>query len=294
MKFTDLLLKEREQHQDVSWALESNASDAREVCDRINEMWEIFSRLADIDFVKQFARHPDNRYWEMFLGYHFTKWGFGKLDAPKPGPDLSVGSPQLGLFLIEAICLSSGEVGRTATLLPLRSGEAEWWPADKVAMRFTGAIKEKREKLQLWRSSGYVPSDIAYLIAINSAGLSGRRATHEDALSVVFAFLAGAVAIRVGPENQIVDEFRVVDDKIVAGSKIITKNGFLDGSLRDVSGIIHCPVSWMWPYEEMRLQVALIPNPTAAVSSPGGTLGFGARYDYRREGDGYAFVVSRE
>lgn len=92
----------------------------------------------------------------------------------------------------------------------------------------------------------------------------------------------------------ILEEFREFSPFIEFATKRVPRNGFRDGSLKEVSGILHCPVNWFWPYDKMVLKTTLISNPAAGVDLPGGAMGFGCRIDCREDGDRYELISSSD
>ena len=72
----------------------------------LDELWLEFHDLADPNFVREFAKAPNDRAWEILLGVALRRSGF-TLAAPKPGPDFLTHDCE-GSVWIEAVVTQSG------------------------------------------------------------------------------------------------------------------------------------------------------------------------------------------
>ncbi|HUS54634.1 MAG TPA: hypothetical protein VMY41_11595, partial [Thermohalobaculum sp.] len=88
----------------------------------IDHLWESFYPFADKDFVSEFARQPDARFWEMYLTTSLLANGKNvrpRAERPKAGPDILVEESGTRVW-IEAVTFGPGIDVNPDRVLPLK------------------------------------------------------------------------------------------------------------------------------------------------------------------------------
>jgi hypothetical protein len=70
---------------------EGKFSQEREIREQLQSMWQAYEPYADPDFTLGFARDPEGRFWEMYLGC--TLLAAGKILLPRSGRQTTGGQP---------------------------------------------------------------------------------------------------------------------------------------------------------------------------------------------------------
>ena len=128
-------------------------------------LWNQFSPFADRSFINEFALHPHQRFWEMYLGVHLLNLGF-KLFPPTTdkGPDLHLVIDDSNVW-IEATVPGEGEGDDKVPTIHEHS-QFEPIPVEKIILRFTNSLSEKNNKLNNYLKDGIIKPGDSFLIAI--------------------------------------------------------------------------------------------------------------------------------
>lgn len=135
---------------------------ARERC---TNMWEIYQRHADDQFVIEFAKQTHARYWEMYLAMSLIDIGYD-IECPKPGPDVGITFEGVKIWF-EATCPGPGELGSFDYIGEPALGKAYTVPNEKIILRYLNSISTKMQQHQQWVNTGVVAKDDVFIIAIN-------------------------------------------------------------------------------------------------------------------------------
>ncbi|UEM08081.1 hypothetical protein JL101_035380 (plasmid) [Skermanella rosea] len=271
--------------------------------------------LADTTFVDAIASGDDGRFWqrvwEMLLARHLCAQG-RRLTSADHGPDFRFEAGGKVVWC-EAICPEP--VGIPAECLRVPSaGEFRvvTVPAEAMLLRWTAAIKEKREKLEGrngrnrrtgvaelvpgYRQQGIVADDECYVIAVNGSRLSAfgmweAASTLPIILQAVLPI--GPIQVPVRGDRIVTEEARHSYRASVPsrnGSPVPT-DSFLDPSYAGVSAVMGSVRS-----DEFNggLDIVVVHNPLARAALPVGVLGAAREYVPHDLGGGeYEFVPVR-
>jgi hypothetical protein len=72
---------------------EGKSSQEREIGEKLEEMWRTYEPYADPDFTRAFARDPEGRFWEMYLGC--TLLAADKILLPRSARQTTGGQPDI-------------------------------------------------------------------------------------------------------------------------------------------------------------------------------------------------------
>ena len=128
----------------------------------LDALWEQFYDLADKNFVREFARKPSDRAWEMQLASALRCAGF-RLEAPKPGPDFLTHDGE-NRVRIEAVVAEVGEGANRVPRAPFATVVNA--PEDKIVLRITSVLARKVEWLERYIAKRIVEDSDRYVIAL--------------------------------------------------------------------------------------------------------------------------------
>jgi type I restriction enzyme S subunit len=134
----------------------------------IQALWESYAPLADAHFREDAKNHFLARFWEMYLAVALSKRGLTLVRSAGEGPEFYFENRGKRVW-IEAVAPGPG-VGADRVPEP-ECGVASAVPTEKILLRFTNALVEKREKYKAACSKGIVSVSDAYVLAINSRGI---------------------------------------------------------------------------------------------------------------------------
>lgn len=212
--------------------------------------------------------------WEMMLARHLDALGY-ELASPDHGPDFRFEHRGLTVW-VEAICPEPTGLPTDWMADPVpNSMRVIEMPHDKILLKWTGAFKEKWEKLQGYVRDKIVADNDAYVIAINGCQL-GKPALHHGVSRYPYALEAvypvGPWAYRINPETS-----RIEQPHITERFNISTKNGspvyttpFVNPAYVGVSAVMACTLSRS---NDAVLPVDVIHNHFARVRVPVRILG---------------------
>jgi len=148
----------------------------------IIDLWEKYASLGlpNAHFVSELASGKKEvvlqRVWEMLLARHLDALGY-KISTSDEGPDFRIERGGKTIW-IEAICPEAKGIPQDWLEGP-KPGEFKVGdvPHKEVLLRWTAAIKEKRDKLEGYRKKGIVRADDIYVIAVNGCQLGCNAAT---------------------------------------------------------------------------------------------------------------------
>lgn len=272
---------------------------------------ELFSRyrdwgLADRDFDTKLTNeeHYEASIWEMVLADHLNDLGH-KLSSADEGPDIGLTYDGQKIW-VEAVCPKPE--GLPEDWLNIRSieepGRLLAVPHEEMLLRWTSAIKEKKEKLtgrllssRKWQQ-GYleketIANDEPYVIAVSSCRLGyGYKFLHEGISELPYAVEA---AFPVGPVEIVFDREKaaVTEQRLSYRATIKKPNGaevptdsFFNPEYQGVSAILGTPAGINHACGT-KAPFALVHNPLAINKLPVGILGADQEYVATEVGDSY-------
>jgi hypothetical protein len=190
-------------------------------------------------------------------------------------------------------CTRTDRVARRLARPPTRS--SMWFPHEAILLRWTAAIKAKRDQFCRYIERGQIDRRAPTVIAVNSCRLS--QFPEEVGITrwpfaVEAVFPIGPISIPInietgeaGPSSQSL-RFSVVNRN---GSQVPTDN-FLDPSYAGVSAVLGCATC----YAATPPRLIAVHNPLALNPLPPGLLGATVEYIATRVGDEFCLAPQCE
>ncbi|MCF3630648.1 hypothetical protein RJ527_13435 [Thalassospiraceae bacterium LMO-SO8] len=269
------------------------------------QLWRRFQSmgLADAHFVSDVVRGDEGKFWEriweMLLAQHLIRQRH-TLCSTNQGPDFKLEYNGQTIW-IEAI--SPRPTGLPEDWLKLPEPgvpRVRSFPHEGILLRWTSAIKEKRDKLEGrrvstsrsekvafgYRQNGHVGEMDSFVIAVNGSRLSLSRDDHgisQLPFAVEAVFPIGPIEISVNVETMEWGEAKTSFRPTLvkkSGAEVSTR-AFLDPEFRGVSAVVGCNVS----YDIDPLPIIVVHNPLAKNPVPKGIFGAAEEY-YLEEAEG--------
>jgi hypothetical protein len=141
-------------------------NESRAFCEAL---WVHYRALADPHFREDARNHFLQRFWEMYLAVTLLERGLRVERYGDEGPEffVLVGGRRLW---IEAVAPGSGE-GPDRVPEIVYGGNFVEIPVEKILLRFTNALTEKRNRYLAALSKGIIAPEDMYLLALNSRGI---------------------------------------------------------------------------------------------------------------------------
>jgi hypothetical protein len=141
-------------------------SDGGKIRLALEGLWSRFEPYADKQFIKEFGRHVEERFWEMYLGVRLLEGrkALRKKDKlPKAerdeGPDFCIQKGRRRIW-VEMIAPSSGDDTNLDKVPDLFASSAENDSRRKIELRIASALKTKTDKFAGYLGKGIIgPSD---------------------------------------------------------------------------------------------------------------------------------------
>ena len=229
----------------------------------VDSLWARYAPLADVHFREDAMNHFLERFWEMYVAVTFMERGLELFRVGGEGPEFYFKISQRRIF-VEAVAPGPG-TGLDQVPGP-QFGVVTKTPTEKIMLRFTHALVEKRKKYLEALRKDIVRCDDGYLLAINSRGIH-HGAGGNTMPYFVQAFLPfGPLAVALDPNTgNIVDSFHQYRDTVPkqSGQNISTK-AFLDSEFQFVSAVLHSRVDCVNCPIELGADFCILHNPSAA------------------------------
>lgn len=228
----------------------------------VDSLWAKYQPLADLHFQEDAKNHFLERFWEMYVAVTFMERGLKLIPVGGEGPEFYFETSQRRIF-VEAIAPGPG-TGLDQVPGP-QYGVATKTPTEKILLRFTHALVEKRKKYREALEKAIVTCDDGYLLAINSRGIhhgpSGNTMPYFVQAFLPFGPLAWALDAKTG---NIVDSFHQYRDTVPkqTGTNISTK-AFLDPEFQFVSAVLQSSVDCVNRPKELGADFCILHNPSA-------------------------------
>ena len=228
----------------------------------VDSLWARYAPLADPHFREDARNHFLQRFWEMYLAATLMERGLKLFRIGGEGPEFYFKLAQRRIW-VEAIAPGPG-TGLDQVPGP-QYGVATETPTEKIVLRFTHALVEKRKKYIAALRKDIVTCDDGYLLAINS------REIHHGPCGITMPYFVQAFLPFGSPAwaldsktGKIVDSFHQYRDTVPkqAGTNISTK-AFLDPEFRFVSAVLHSSVDCVNCPNELGAEFCILHNPIA-------------------------------
>ncbi len=203
-------------------------------------LWEKFAPFADRSFSQEFALNPHQRFWEMYLGSRLLDIGFElQPRASDKGPDFHLIIDNSNVW-IEATAPSEG-VGVDSVPTLMEHSRFDPIPEEKIILRFTNTISEKKGKLLQYQQDGTVQPDDAFLIGICGGRIQLIQFDAPMPSVIKSVYPIGEPKVKIDTMRmEIVEERYESRHEIlkVFGSQVST-DSFVDPSYSGISGILY-------------------------------------------------------
>ena len=247
----------------------------RQIVEKLESMWARYEPYADPHFVAAFARDPDARFWEMFLGCAILDAGKALLlatERPRRGgrPDLCIVEGDRRLW-IEAIAPDRGQPGtdQVPELVTRSRVTLDELPARQVQLRITSALLTKMKAFQDYLCNGVVSAHDVRMVAVGAARFSiyASGTTFPLALSAVFPIGSEFVTFDRDTLEVISRGFQPSFKIPRSQASYIPRTAFIDPMFSCVSGLIWSRVG-MGNMDRTVRPLSFIHNPLAEAPLP--------------------------
>ena len=271
------------------------------------KIWNIFSArdLNDNDFLGQLTSgniHTfHQRFSEMLFAFHLVELNFEPTSEAE-GPDLCIEHNGQKIW-IEII---TPELTIPANSTPQVAQNIEHYlnpgsgrgaavdvPTEKIVLSWTGALKEKSEKLVGSKKyEGYIPKGIVapddcYVIAINSIllGHFGIQGISQWPVPVEALFAVGPLSVGYNRQTQeFIDKGPSYRNEIINHNQSpVSTNNFLNKKYANISAVLGFHAGLNATHHAYPMMT--VHNPNALVSLPRNTLGSHEEYIAKDNGD---------
>ncbi|MGB8600179.1 MAG: hypothetical protein WCE88_11915, partial [Burkholderiales bacterium] len=135
----------------------------------VEQLWARYQPLADTHFRDDARNHFLQRFWEMYLAVVLMERGHQLQRGGDEGPEFfsMIGSKRVWF---EAIAPNGG-TGSDKVPNDNVYSEVYSVPTEKILLRFTNALSEKREKYKTALDKRIISSEDFYILAVNSRGI---------------------------------------------------------------------------------------------------------------------------
>lgn len=250
-----------------------NRPDIFNLKNRITELFSFIDGLEDSHFETELDVDPYSRIWEMLVAKTLKESGL-QISSSDAGPDfiLHCGSQRV---CVEAICADEGIPGLPDSVPPIqyKTEAAQEVPMEKMVLRVSGALRDKRLKFEHYLKSGIISSEDICIIAISSSKFSARGANYPSlGLQATLGF-GGPYVIYDRHEQDFREEGLAFRGAITKANKSnVSTTAFLDPSNSIISGLLYSDesvFSLSYPQTDV---TSFIHNPTATHNLNPGTL----------------------
>ncbi len=230
--------------------------------DKFNSLWPQFEPYADRHFLTDVKQQFHQRTWEMYVGNIFLKNNL-QIASDEKGPDFLVNSGGKSIY-VECIAPNTGDKDSPYSVPELKVGHeiacVQDVPFDKMILRITQAINEKRQKYLTWRGKDWFKDVIPYVIAINSGAF--RFPQNYLGIPLVIKALFGLEFLQVTPDRQLSFSWR---NDIPKGVSSVPVTYFANDSFKEVSGVIFSDKNVLYHPDKIGDDCIFINNPYASI-----------------------------
>jgi hypothetical protein len=266
--------------------------------------WGLKDSKFDTELVSDRPGAFESCLWEMLLARHLKALGFN-VSSADAGPDFKLNYNGATIW-VEAICPApTGLPSDWLERCPPGAFRPGSFPHEQMLLRWTAALKEKKEKLTgFWDANqwkrGYVERKIVganepYVIAINSSRLSWHpdfsyHGISQKPFALEAALPVGPIQVKIGQETKRIVDRGYQHRPLIknANSSDVSTESFREPAYAGVSALLGTAMG-VPTLMGRKAPIALVHNPLAANKIPAGI--FGADDEFRAEGTAAEFVV---
>ena len=228
-------------------------------------LWPHYKHLADDHFLADARNHFLQRFWEMYLACTLIDRGFELHRHGGEGPEFFFNDGAKRVW-VEAIAPTAGTgADKVPATVP---GECFTTPVDKIVLRFTSALHDKRKKVEIAMAKSIVKRDDAVLLALNSRAIPHAPYGAEMPYIVKAMLPFGALTIGIDRQTRkAVETYHQYRPELLKSNQSpVSTMPFLDPAYSMFTGVIHSGVDCANRPDEMGKDFYLLHNPTAAHS----------------------------
>jgi len=228
----------------------------------VESLWTRYRGLADKHFRQDAMNHFLERFWEMYLAVTLIERCFQLMRIGGKGPEFYFLHNGRKIW-VEAVVPGPGE--GEDRVPEIRYGEIYTVPTEKILLRFTNALVEKRNKYkQALQQKIIVPDDL-YLLAINSRGIPhgpfGNTMPFFVQAFLPFGNLTALINTRT---REVVDTFYQKRENVIkAKGSPVSTTAFLNPDFAFVSAVLNSGVDCVNRPDKLGDDFIILHNPTA-------------------------------
>ena len=249
---------------DERYELVRDCSEYTEYKNHIEDLWGKYQGYADSNFREDAKNHFFQRYWEMYLAVTLLERKIKLVKKPSnEGPDICALIDGKRVWF-EAIAPTEGE-GEDSVPIP-ENGKVYSIEPDRIALRFTSALSNKKEQFNNASKKGIIKPDDGYVLAVNS-----KLIPHGSDIDIVPIFLRGFLPLgnltltydktTSKFDNDLHYNFQPKITKS-GGAEVLTDN-FLREEYIYCSAVLHSAANWGFPQEPLGVDFSILHNPKA-------------------------------
>ena len=229
----------------------------------IEELWARYQGLEDPHFLQDARTHFLERFWEMYLGVSLMERGLKPTRSGDAGPEFWCEHDGQKIW-VEAVAPGPG-TGADRVDEPI-VGVADYIPIEKILLRFTSAVADKRRRYLAAVDKGLIETSAPYVLAINSRGIP-----HAPYGSTMPFFLQALLPIGEPTmvidrsSGEVVDSYHALRETIQkAGGTRISTSTFLDPGSSFISAVLHSGVDCVNRPSVLGGDFCVLHNPSAS------------------------------
>jgi hypothetical protein len=254
---------------------EAKYREEQEIRAALDAMWAIFEPYADPDFCDGFARDPEARFWEMYVGCRLL-WA-DKALLPASERRRNGGQPDLCVIdgdrrvWIEAIAPDLGAEGPDQVRGPRLindGGGFEPAPIRQAQLRATGALRTKSRVIENYIREGIIGSNDVRLIAIGAGRFGAHVSEWPLPLIMSALFPIGDMFVTLDRfTGGVIDQGFEASLHIVRHGEPIERTAFINDLFSHISGVLWSRIG-IGNMDSLMRPLTFVHNPNAAVRMP--------------------------
>lgn len=254
-------------------------NDLREYADRL---WTLYEAFADPHFREDACKHFLQRYWEMYLTVALMANGARPIRTGNAGPEFHYLYRKQRVW-IEAIAPSGG-VGDDEVKENDPSDNFRV-PVERILLRYTAALREKRLKVAKDIARGIVGPSDAYVVGVNGRGIPYAPWGNTLPYMVQALFPIGPLVLTFDRRTK-----RITNRSYERREAVTKRSGvnvpttaFLDPSYADISAAIHSSIDAANNLRRLGGDFYVVHNPNARNPLPIEAFGQWPQYVYAND-----------
>ena len=245
----------------------------RNICDKttgpapkarafIEELWLRYRGHEDPHFLRDAQTHFLERFWEMYLAVSFMERDLKPSREGGAGPEFSCRYMGQKIW-VEAVAPGPGR-GEDGVEEP-EIGLATYVPTERILLRFTNALAEKRTRYLAAHKKGIIADQDCYVLAVNSRGIP--HAPYGNTLPFFVQALlpiGNPTMVINRATGEVTDSYYALRETITkTKGAVVSTTAFLDPQFSFVSAVLHSGVDCVNRPEVLGDDFVVLHNPTA-------------------------------